>query len=50
MAKDSVQLAGQQAALAAAAQAGQGFGDTLKTSSLGAPNPQTAKSELMGGG
>ena len=50
MAKDSIQLAGQQAALAAAAQSGAGFSDTLKTSSLGAPAPQTAKTELLGGG
>lgn len=49
IAKDTVQLAGQQSALAAAAASGQGFADTLKTSGLGAPNPNTTKSALLGG-
>ena len=50
LAKGSVQLAGQQAALEAAAASGQGFGDTIKTGSLGAPKPDTTSGGATLGG
>ncbi len=41
MASQSVQLASEQAGAGAAAASGQGFSDTIKTGSLGAPKPAT---------
>jgi hypothetical protein len=49
MASASVQQAGQQAALEAAAASGAGFSDTIKTGSLGAPKPNTTSgAETLG--
>ena len=51
LASQGVQLSGQQAAAEAAAAAGAGFSDTIKTGSLGAPNPNTtAGAATLGGG
>ncbi len=44
----NIQSAGSFATRAAAAAAGQGASDTIKTSSLGAPNPSTAAKQLTG--
>jgi hypothetical protein len=50
LANAAVQQAGQQAALEAAAASGQGFSDTIKTSSLGAPKPGTTSgAQTLGG-
>jgi hypothetical protein len=50
MASSAVQLAGQQAAVEAAAAGGAGFSDTVKTGSLGAPKPSTtAGASTLGG-
>ncbi len=49
MADPSVRLAGQQAAMEAAAAGGAGFGDTIKTGSLGAPKPNVTRgAETLG--
>jgi hypothetical protein len=49
MASSNVQASGAAArAAAAAAAGGMGFGDTLKTSSQGAPAPSTAGKQLFG--
>ena len=50
MANASVQQAGQQAQLEAAAASGQGFSDTIKTGSLGAPKPNTTSGAATLGG
>jgi hypothetical protein len=50
MASASVQAASEQAGLAAAAASGQGFGDTLKTSPLGAKTPSTTTGAATLGG
>jgi hypothetical protein len=50
LASQAVQQAGQQAALEAAAASGQGFDNTIKTSSLGAPKPATTGgAQTLGG-
>jgi hypothetical protein len=49
MGSAAVQQAGQQAAAGAAAASGMGFGDTIKTGTLGAPKPATTGTDLLGG-
>lgn len=48
LANTSVQQSGDQARLAAAAAAGMGDDNTLKTGSLGASPPSTATKSLLG--
>jgi hypothetical protein len=48
IAQPSLAAAGNQTIVQAAGAAGQGFDNTLKTGSLGAPTPSIARKSLLG--